>query len=80
MFWDEFHQLLQRDVCSYDPQQNTLVLLHEKISNKQTQTLDETDMNVRSLSSDGGSTPVQPLSKSSSKINPTDEMQQTNKK
>lgn len=33
MFGDELHQLLQRDVCSYDPQQNTLVLLHEKIQN-----------------------------------------------
>lgn len=48
MFWDELHQLLQRDVCSYNPQQNTLVLLHEKISDKQTETLDETVMNVRS--------------------------------
>lgn len=74
MFWDELHQLLQWDVCSNDPQQNTLVLLHEKISDKQTQTLDETDMNVQSLSSDGGSTPVQAPSKSSSKITPTEEV------
>lgn len=33
MFGDELHQLLQRDVCSYDPQQNPLVLLHEKSQN-----------------------------------------------
>lgn len=41
MFGDELHQLLQRDVCSYDPQQNTLVLLHEKIQNTYSQTSDE---------------------------------------
>lgn len=40
MFGDELHQLLQRDVCSYHPQQNTLVLLHEKIQNTYT-TLDK---------------------------------------
>lgn len=34
MFWDELHQLLQRDVCSYDPQQNALILLHEKIQDE----------------------------------------------
>ena len=34
MFWDELHQLRQRNVCSDDPQQNTLVLLHEQIQNK----------------------------------------------
>lgn len=37
MFWDELHQLLQRDVCSDNPQQNTLVFLHDKI-HKQTLT------------------------------------------
>lgn len=45
MFRDELHQLLQRDVCSYDPQQDTLVLLHQEIQNTDT-TLDEICRNI----------------------------------
>lgn len=50
MFRDKLHQLLQRDVCSRNPQQNPLVLLHEEIQNTHT-TLDEicTNINLKLL-------------------------------